>query len=114
MRSGGKRVGMVKLRCYRPFPHEDIWEAIKGAGVLGVMDANFSMGSEGAVALDLKAKMCGRPGAPKVIDFIAGLGGKDLSMKSMEWMVEKAEQVLRGDMPQIEPCWVNLNPAIVP
>jgi pyruvate ferredoxin oxidoreductase alpha subunit len=114
MRSGGKKVGMVKLRCYRPFPYEDIWEVINGAGVVGIMDANFSMGSEGAVALDLKAKMFGRPGAPKVIDFIAGLGGKDLSIKSIEWMVEKAENVLHGDVPQIEPCWVNLNPAIVP
>jgi len=113
MRSKGKKVGLVKLRCFRPFPHEDIWEAIKGARVVGIMDANFSMGSEGAVGLDLKAKVCGRPSAPKVIDFIAGLGGKDLGMQSIEWIAQKAEEALYRDEPQIEPCWVNLNPAIV-
>jgi pyruvate ferredoxin oxidoreductase alpha subunit len=34
LRSKGKKVGLVKIRCYRPFPHEDIWDAIRGAKVV--------------------------------------------------------------------------------
>ena len=73
MRAGGKKVGFVKIRCYRPFPYEDILSAVRGAKAVAVVEANFSMGCEGAVSLDLKAKLCGDPNAPKVIDFIAGL-----------------------------------------
>ena len=49
LRSNNERVGLVKIRCYRPFPHEDIWDAIKGAKIVLVTEANFSMGSEGAI-----------------------------------------------------------------
>ena len=49
----------MKIRCYRPFPHEEIWEAVKGAKTVAVMDANLSLGSEGAIGMDLKAKLYG-------------------------------------------------------
>jgi len=114
LRSEGKKVGLVKIRCYRPFPFEDIWNAIRGAKVVGVMEANFSMGSEGAVGMDLKAKLCGRPDAPLVLDFIAGLGGREVNKKTIGQIVQKAEEVLNSGLPLHEPHWVDLNPAILP
>lgn len=114
LRSEGEKVGLVKIRCYRPFPHEDIWEAIKEAKVVGVMDANFSMGSEGAVGLDLKAKLCGKADAPLVVDFIAGLGGREVNPKSIRQIVRKAREVMDGGVPLAEAHWVNLNPSILP
>lgn len=114
LRAEGKNVGLVKIRCYRPFPHEDIWQAIKGARVVAVMEANFSMGSEGAVALDLKAKVCGRPGAPMVVDFIAGLGGREINKATIRKIVDKAEAVVATGHPLLESHWVDLNPAILP
>ncbi len=113
LRESGKKVGLVKIRCYRPFPHEDIWQAIKGAKVVGVMDANFSMGSEGAVGMDLKAKLCGRPDAPAVIDFIAGLGGREINIKTISKIVRRAEDVLNSGIPLTESDWVDLNPDII-
>jgi pyruvate ferredoxin oxidoreductase alpha subunit len=111
----GKKVGLVKIRCYRPFPHEDIYEAVKGAKVVVVLDANFSMGSEGAVGLDLKAKLCGRPDAPAVLDFIAGLGGREVGMDSVERIVQKAEECIASSRTFFEESfWMDLNPAILP
>jgi pyruvate ferredoxin oxidoreductase alpha subunit len=78
------------------------------------MDANFSMGSEGAVGLDLKAKLLGRPGAPLVIDFVAGLGGREINADSIFRMVERAEEIFRSGMIVSEPEWMDLNPAMVP
>lgn len=114
LRSEGKKVGLVKIRFYRPFPHEDIWEAVKNARVVGVMDANISMGSEGAVGMDLKAKLCGRANAPLVVDFIAGVGGREINKKTVGRIVRKAEEVLSSGAPLQEPFWVDLNPDILP
>jgi len=114
LRSEGKRVGLVKIRCYRPFPHEDIWEAIKGCRVVAVMEADFSMGSEGAVGMDLKAKVCGRPGAPLVLDFITGLGGREVNEQTVEEVVAEAQKAVSKELPPVESYWVGLDPSIVP
>lgn len=114
LRSEGKPVGLVKIRCYRPFPHEDIWEAIKGSRVVAVMEADFSMGSEGAVGMDLKAKVCGRPGAPLVLDFITGLGGREVNQKTVEEVVAEAQKASTKNLPPVESYWVGLDPSILP
>lgn len=114
LRSQGQRVGLIKIRCYRPFPFEDILENIKGARVVAVLDANFSMGSEGALGMDLKAKLCGRSGAPLVIDFVAGLGGREVNEDRVLEIVEKAREIGKTSLPLDEPYWVGLNPGIVP
>jgi pyruvate ferredoxin oxidoreductase alpha subunit len=114
LRLQGKKVGLVKIRCYRPFPHEEIWEAIKRARVVGVMEADFSMGSEGAVGMDLKAKLYSRPDAPQVMDFIAGLGGREINMEAIRHIVEKMERASNTDAHIQEPYWVGLDPTILP
>jgi pyruvate ferredoxin oxidoreductase alpha subunit len=113
LRMQGKKVGLVKIRCYRPFPHEDIWEAIKGTRVVGVMEADFSMGSEGAVGMDLKAKLCGRPDAPLVLDFIAGLGGREVNTDIIAELVDEMEKASNSGVRVMEPRWVGLDPAIL-
>lgn len=114
LRSEGNNVGLVKIRCYRPFPFEDIWGAIKGARIVAVVEANFSMGSEGAVGMDLKAKLCGRPDAPLVVDFIAGLGGREVNKGTIREIIQAAEEVGKTGFPLEEPYWAGLNSAILP
>jgi len=114
LRSQGRRVGLIKIRCYRPFPFEDILETIKGAQVVAVLDANFSMGSEGALGMDLKAKVCGRPEAPLVLDFVAGLGGREVNEERIVEIVDEAEKIGRSGLPLDESYWVGLNPEIIP
>ena len=114
LRLEGKKVGLVKIRCYRPFPFEDIWEAIKRARVVGVMEADFSMGSEGAVGMDLKAKLYGIPNAPQVIEFIAGLGGREINMEAINHIVDKMEGASNRGAHIQEPYWVGLDPTILP
>ncbi|MEJ2169321.1 MAG: transketolase C-terminal domain-containing protein [Desulfobacterales bacterium] len=114
LRSAGRKVGLVKIRCYRPFPHEEILQAVKDAGVLAVMDASVSMGSEGAIGLDLKAKLCGRPDAPLVVDFIAGLGGREINAATIGRLVDRAQDVARSGQLPAEAEWVDLNTAVLP
>ena len=114
LRSKGEKVGLVKIRCFRPFPYEDIWKAIQGARAVAVIDANLSMGSEGAVCMDLKAKLYGKKNAPAVIDVIAGLGGREVNEATIQDIVEKAKESLHSDYSLKEPYWAGLNEAIVP
>jgi pyruvate ferredoxin oxidoreductase alpha subunit len=114
LRQDGKKVGLIKIRCYRPFPHAEILDAVHSARVVAVMDASFSMGSEGAIGLDLKAKLYGRPDAPVVIDYIAGLGGREINIQTINKLVERAEAVcLSGQVPP-ESEWVDLNRGLLP
>jgi pyruvate ferredoxin oxidoreductase alpha subunit len=114
MRQQGKKVGCIKIRCYRPFPFEDILSAIAEAKVVAVVEANFSMGSEGAVSLDLKSKLCGRSNAPMVIDVIGGLGGREVNKEVFKEITEKAEDANRKDAPLEEPYWAGLDRAVLP
>lgn len=112
--SEGKKVGLVKIRCYRPFPYEDILEAVEGARVVAVIDANFSMGSEGAVGMDLKAKLYGKPNAPMVIDVIAGLGGRVINKRTIFEIVKKAEDTANSGVIPSESYWMDLNRKVLP
>ena len=113
LRDAGKKVGLLKIRCYRPFPHEEIWQAVKEADVVAVMDASFSMGSEGAIGLDLKAKLFGRPQAPMVVDFVAGLGGREINARTIHRLAERADEIFRSGQVLPESEWVDLNASIV-
>lgn len=114
LRAEGRRVGLVRIRCYRPFPHEDIWDAVREAKVLAVLDANISLGSEGAIGLDLKAGMYGRPGAPLVLDFIAGLGGREVNEETVRRIVDLAGEAILKSEWWPEACWMNLDRSLLP
>lgn len=114
LREEGRKVGLIRIRCYRPFPIEDIWKAIQKAKAVGVMEADYSMGSQGAVAMDLKAGLYGRPGAPHVFDFIAGLGGREINLRTIGDIVRKMEEFALEGVPVTAPHWVGLVPNVLP
>lgn len=113
-RRNGNKVGLARIRCYRPFPHEELWETIRAAKVVAVMDADFSMGSEGAIALDLKAKLYGRPGAPMVIPFVAGLGGREVDTETVLEMAGRAQECLSSSALPLEAQWMGLKESLLP
>lgn len=113
LRDAGKKVGLVKIRCYRPFPHEDIWKAVEGSKLVCILDANFSMGSEGAISMDLKAKLYPRPQSPAVINFVAGLGGREINIETIKKIVARGESLNHSKPVLLEPEWVDLNHGIL-
>jgi pyruvate ferredoxin oxidoreductase alpha subunit len=114
LRARGQKVGLIKIRCYRPFPYEDILKALQGAKAAAVMETGFSMGSEGPIGMDLKAKLCDRPGVPMVIDFIAGLGGREVNKDTVAKVAQEAERIASSQKSLDEPMWIDLNRDILP
>ncbi len=90
MRGAGKMVGLLRIRTYRPFPGEEVAAALKGAKRVAVLDKNISLGSKGAVGLEVKDVLYGS-GIP-VLDYIVGLGGRDMRKKDIERIVTLAEK----------------------
>ena len=78
LRAKGEKVGLVKIRLYRPFPGSEIAEALKNAKMVAVMDrAEGLSGLGGPVFADICASMCNIKDKPLMVDYVYGLGGRD-------------------------------------
>jgi pyruvate ferredoxin oxidoreductase alpha subunit len=85
LRAKGKKVGLLKITTYRPFPHQEIYEALKNIPRVGVLDRALSLGSYAPLASETKAVFFGRKKKPQIISsFVVGLGGRDITKDSIK------------------------------
>jgi len=93
MRKSRKKVGLVKIKLWRPFPVEEFKVAVHGCKTLAVMDRALSFGGAGGpVATEIKSLFYHEKERPRVADFIMGLGGRDVRVEDFIAMVERAEK----------------------
>ena len=105
MRAEGKKVGIARIRVYRPFPAAELFEAVKGAKNLVLLDrvSAFAGGEiSGPVALEVKSVLFDRKLTPKVGNFLVGLGGRDVTEQNFEEMVDRVISTKNGDLPAYE------------
>jgi pyruvate ferredoxin oxidoreductase alpha subunit len=96
LREKGLKVGLVKLRFYRPFPRE-YFKGLSGrVKAMGVIDRDISFGYEGAVASDIKSALASAGVVPKVINYIAGIAGRDITKENIEGMYDKLFSFIQG------------------
>lgn len=85
LRKKGKKVGLLKVTCLRPFPANEIYEALKNTTKVAVVDRALSIGSFAPLLSEIKASFFGKPKSPKSISsFILGLGGRDITKDSIK------------------------------
>ena len=85
MRAKGKKVGLLKITSFRPFPAEKICEALKNVERVAVLDKAVSLGGDAPLAVEIRSAFCGRKKRPQVISsFVAGLGGRDITVDSIK------------------------------
>jgi len=90
MRSEGQEVGLLKLRLWRPFPFEELREAVGNAETLIVVDRALSFGGPGGPAFsEVRSALYSLKTHPKIVGFVGGLGGRDLTVAEFEGMVKK-------------------------
>ena len=97
LREKGEKVGLLKIRAYRPFPVEAIKEAVKNCDKIAVIDKNFSFGIGGALYADMKVKI-----DKEIYGFVAGLGGRDITP---EFIIEAYEKT---KVPEKDVTWIGL------
>jgi pyruvate ferredoxin oxidoreductase alpha subunit len=91
LRDKGKKVGVLKIRAFRPFPKEAIYDALKDIKNVIVIEKAISLGATGILNDEIKAAMYGKPKQPKISGFIAGLGGRDIPKESIVKTIEQGE-----------------------
>ncbi|MCM8762482.1 MAG: pyruvate ferredoxin oxidoreductase, partial [Candidatus Omnitrophica bacterium] len=91
MRKEGKKVGLLKLRVYRPFPAEELAKALKGKKAVGVMDRADGMSAfSGPLYPDICAALYDiDQGRPVIQDYIYGLGGRDIRKEDIRYIFEE-------------------------
>jgi pyruvate ferredoxin oxidoreductase alpha subunit len=96
MRAEGRSVGLVRLRLWRPFPFAELRQAVKNAEVLIVLDRALSFGGPGGpVCSEVKAALYGEEKRPRVIGFVGGLGGRDITPAGFEEIVNRGIEISR-------------------
>lgn len=85
LRKKGLPVGALKVALYRPFPHEEVGRLLENLDVVVVLERALSSGAHcGPLASDIVCSLYNRSEQPRVLDVVAGLGGRDLSPESIE------------------------------
>jgi pyruvate ferredoxin oxidoreductase alpha subunit len=100
LREQGVKAGLTRIRLWRPFPAQDLFDAVKGAGQLAVVDRAVNLnGICGPVCGEIKSVLFDRSHAPYVQNYIAGLGGRDVTVQNFTEMVEGVVAAARRGAP---------------
>jgi pyruvate ferredoxin oxidoreductase alpha subunit len=98
LRAKGEKVGLLKIRSYRPFPVDAINEVVKNCSKLAVVDKNFAIGMGGALYGDMKLKI-----DKEIYGFITGLGGRDITPEALNEIYE-----ITKNGPENDVTWIGL------
>ena len=93
LRDAGEPVGLVKIRLWRPFPFEEFQEAVAGAELIVVMDRAISYGGPGGpLAGEIRSALYAQEKHPRVVNFIAGIAGRDVAPEDFVQMIHQATE----------------------
>ena len=85
MRGEGKKVGLLKVRVFRPFPGKEMAEALKGCKAVGIFDRCESYSANGGpLGAELMAAMYRNKNQTETVNYIYGLSGRDLTVEQVE------------------------------
>lgn len=90
MNKAGQKVAVAKVKCFRPFPTNEIVNKLSKAKYVAVLDKSISLGSEGILASEIKAATHKQLKA-KVQSFIVGLGGRDITKKMIKDIAKRVK-----------------------
>jgi pyruvate ferredoxin oxidoreductase alpha subunit len=96
MQSEGKKVGLIKLRCYLPYPYNDFKEWAKKLDGIAVVDRSICPGKGGPVFSKLRDVLYDMEERPKLLQFHAGLGGKEVRVHDFEMIGDKILNAAKG------------------
>ena len=88
LRAEGRKVGLAKLRLFRPFPDDEIRQLARTADRVGVVDRSYCFGRMGPAATEVSAALYTGSHRPVLTSFLAGIGGRDVTPQEVRMMFE--------------------------
>ncbi len=96
LRMKGEKVGLLKMRTFRPFPYEDVRQALSHAKAVAVLDRSHSFGAQGGpVSIEIRAALYHHAEVP-LKNYIYGLGGRDMSGEYIAQAFEELKALARS------------------
>ncbi len=111
LREQGQKVGLVKVKMFRPFPTADLRAALGGIADVAVLDRNISPGHSGIFAEETRAALYDLPAdkRPRVHGYIVGLGGRDVTPATIMDCIERTRAAAKPQAePEREDVWVGV------
>ncbi len=94
LREKGEKVGLLRIRVFRPFPAEEIAKALSKAKAIAVMDRVDSWSSQGGpLFVEIRSAMFNEKVKPGFVNYIYGLGGRDITTSDIEGVFEQLKKV---------------------
>ncbi len=109
MRDKGIKVGLVKLTVYRPFPTKELYEFVKSAKVLAIVERAYSYGCSGPIYADISGEFYNMAKKPVLLNYVIGLGGRDILPKDFEQIYGKVKPSLDAGKALKQVEWINVD-----
>jgi pyruvate ferredoxin oxidoreductase alpha subunit len=104
-RERGEKLGLLKMRLFRPFPIDDVRRVLGKAGKVVVIDRNIGFGIGGIFAQEIKAALWNSRMHVPIFGFIAGIGGRDVTPEVLDEILSVASEL---DYPEQETYWIGV------
>ncbi len=98
LRARGEKTGLLRLKCFRPFPRKQVAQALKGVSKIIVLEKDFSPGNEGSLATEVKAALHDAGICIPVLGAVCGLGGRDVKLEDITGVFERAKKGETGSI----------------
>ena len=108
LRAQGRKLGICRVVAFRPFPTKEVASALKNAKNIAVIDRVSAMGSFGPLYEEVLAAMNYGGIRANAYSFVAGLGGRDIWEKTIEDVIDRAEEMGKNGETCESPIWIDL------
>ena len=105
LREKGRKVGLVKVRLFRPFPKDELLEVVRDTEKVAVLDRSLSLGIGGFFAHEIRAAFCNEKKHPPIFSYITGLGGRDVTMQMLN---DVFYQTYERSKPPEQSAWIGM------
>jgi len=107
LRREGQKVGLARIRSFRPFPTEAVRALGRRVHTIGVMDRCYTFGDGGPFFTEVKSALYNLKDRPTVKNFVVGIGGRDITMKTIEKLFGNLHRI-RSTGLDCEKEWIDL------
>ena len=94
LREQGEKVGLLKIRLFRPFPYAEIAQALKGCKIVTVMDRSTSMGAYGPLFSEISNALYDAEPRPLLYNRTYGLGGREMLLDDIKDVFKESKEYL--------------------
>lgn len=108
MRKESRKVGLIILKSYRPFPTREIRELGKLIPTIAVLEKNCSKGQGGALATEVRAALHGMHERPLVPSYIGGLGGRNISVNQIKQIFNQILEISQSRKMTPKAQWLGI------